>query len=119
MLKFTCSTLCALAVLPLLRDVAFAQSYPPKPIRLVTYAAGGGNDFAARVLAQALAGPLGQPVIVDNRGGGVIPGDTVAKAAPDGHTLLVAGNIYTIGHLLQETPYDPIRDFEPISRIST
>ena len=66
------------------------QDYPNKPIRIVTAALGGGSDFAARLIAQGISGPLGQPVIVDNRGG-VVPGEIVAKAPPDGYTLLVAG----------------------------
>ena len=94
-----------------------AQTYPSKPVRITTYSVGGSNDFAARLLADGLAGPLGQPVVVDNRAGSVIPGEVVSKAPPDGYTILVAGGIFTILHLLQETPYDPIRDFAQISLI--
>ncbi len=95
----------------------YGQDYPIKPVRIVTSSPGGGNDFAARLLAQGLAGPLGQQVLVENRPSGVIPGDTVAKAAPDGYTLLLAASILWIGPLLQATPYDPVRDFSAIAML--
>src|SRR5690349_19792418 len=78
----------------------FGQSYPSKPIRIVTTPAGTGTDFQSRLVAQEIAGPLGQPVVIDNRPSGVIPGDTVAKAQPDGYTLLWAGGVFMIGSLL-------------------
>ena len=71
----------------------------------------------ARLIAQGISGPLGQPVIVDNRASGIIPGEIVAKAPPDGYTLLVGGGSLWIAPLLQKTPYDPVRDFSPISLI--
>src|ERR1700704_2130344 len=80
----------SMGALALSGGIASAQDFPAKPIRIVTAEAGGGNDFAARVVAQGLGG-LGQPVIVENRPSGVIPGAIVAKAAPDGHTLLAYG----------------------------
>jgi tripartite-type tricarboxylate transporter receptor subunit TctC len=95
---------------------AFAQSYPTRPIRIVTSPAGGGNDFPARLLSRALAAPLGQPLIVDNRAT-VLIADIVAKAPPDGHTLLVTGSAHWIGPLLEKTSYDPLRDFAPITLI--
>lgn len=94
---------------------ASGQAYPNKPIRLVTAAAGGNNDGTARIVAQGLSGPLGQPLIVDNRPNGVIPGEIVSKAAPDGYTLLVYNNGFWLGPLLLKSPYDPVRDFLPIS----
>ena len=94
---------------------ACAQAYPNKPIRLVTAAAGGNNDGTARIIAQGVSGALGQPMIVDNRPNGVIPGEIVAKAAPDGYTLLVYNNGFWLGPLLLKSPYDPVRDFLPIS----
>jgi tripartite-type tricarboxylate transporter receptor subunit TctC len=96
---------------------AYAQSYPTRPVRIVTSPAGGGNDFAARLIATGLSTALGQQVIVDNRAGGVVPGDVAARSKPDGYTLLVAGGTFTIGPLLEKTPYDPIRDFEPLTLV--
>lgn len=93
---------------------AVAQTYPHKPIRIVTSPPGGGNDFAARVIAQGLAGSLGQQVIVVNRSG-VIPAETVAKASPDGYTMLLAAGNLWITPLLQKTTYDPLLDFSPIT----
>jgi tripartite-type tricarboxylate transporter receptor subunit TctC len=94
---------------------AHAQSYPSKPIRIVTAGIGGGNDWLSRVIAQGISGPLGQSVVVDNRGGGVIPGEVVSRAAPDGYTLLVMSSSLWIGELLRKTPYDVRRDFVPIT----
>ena len=70
--------------------IAHAQTYPNEVIRIVTCNPGGSYDLAARLLAQGLTGPLGQPVTVDNRGGGMVPIEVAAKSAPDGYTLLVA-----------------------------
>lgn len=95
--------------------VASGQAYPNKPIRIVTAAAGGNNDGSARIIAQGISGPLGQPMIVDNRPNGVIPGEIVSRAAPDGYTLLVYNNGFWLGPLLLKSPYDPVRDFLPIS----
>ena len=94
---------------------ASGQAYPNKPIRIVTSAAGGNNDVSARITAQGISGPLGQPVIVDNRPNGVIPGEIVSRAAPDGYTLLVYNNGFWLGPLLLKSPYDPVRDFLPIT----
>jgi len=97
---------------------ASGQDYPRKPIRLVTAEPGGGNDFAARLIVQGLGGSLGQPMIVDNRGGagGIIAADIVAKAQPDGYTLLLyANNIWIIPLLRSNAPFDVIRDFAPIT----
>jgi len=102
---------------------AHAQGYPTKPVRLVVpFAAGGSTDIIARVLAQKLNELWGQPVIVDNRAGGstVIGTEIVAKAPPDGHTLLVTPAPFTIVPSLNaKLPYDPQRDFEPITLINT
>ena len=95
---------------------AFAQSYPSKPVRIVTSPAGGGNDFPARLIARALSAPLGQQVIVDNRPT-ILIADIVAKAPPDGYTLLVTGSAHWIGPLVDKVTYDPIRDFAPITLI--
>jgi tripartite-type tricarboxylate transporter receptor subunit TctC len=96
---------------------ASAQSYPVKPLRVITAEPGGGNDFAARVIGQAVAPKLGQPWIVDNRGGagGAIAAEAVARAPPDGYTLLVyAGNVWTMPLLRKNLRYE-VRDFAPVT----
>jgi tripartite-type tricarboxylate transporter receptor subunit TctC len=99
--------------------IVSAQDFPTRPIRIVSAEVGGGNDFAARVVAQGLVG-LGQPVIVENRPSGVIPGSIVAKAPPDGHTLLAYGVSLWIAPLLQDgLPYDPVRDFAPVTLVAS
>ena len=108
----------AVASCALASSIAFAQSYPTKPIRVVTSEPGGGNDFAARTIGQAVAPKLGQPWVVDNRGGagGAIAAEAVARAPADGYTLLVyAANIWYIPLMRSNVPYDPIRDFAPIT----
>jgi tripartite-type tricarboxylate transporter receptor subunit TctC len=103
---------------------AVAQSnYPNRPVRLVvTFPAGGGIDIIARAVAQKLADQFGQQFVVDNRagGGGVIGTEIVARAAADGHTLLVStGAGFIINPLLHpRLPYDPFRDFAPVSLLA-
>jgi tripartite-type tricarboxylate transporter receptor subunit TctC len=99
---------------------ASAQDYPSKPVRIVVpYAAGGNADILGRTLAQKLTDALKQPFVVENRGGanGGIGTDLVAKAAPDGYTLLVtaSGPITVNPTLYKSVPYDPVKDFAPIS----
>jgi tripartite-type tricarboxylate transporter receptor subunit TctC len=112
-----------LAGLLLLAATAFAQDYPSRPIRLiVTVPPGGAADFIARLVGGKLSESLGQPVLVENRGGagGTIAADAVAKAAPDGYTLL-QNSITTHGvgpHLYSKLPYDPVRDFAPVSGLA-
>jgi tripartite-type tricarboxylate transporter receptor subunit TctC len=88
-----------------------AQEYPVKPVRIVAIGPGGTVDFAARLIAQGLAAHLGQQVVVENRPSGVIPGDIVAKSAPDGYTLLVSGGNHWTLPLLQSAPYDAYQGF--------
>lgn len=100
---------------------AWSQGYPVKPVRIITAEPGGGNDFAARVLAQGLTRSLGQQFIIENRGGagGAIAAETAAKAAPDGHSLLLyAGNVWTIPLLRRNVPYDFVADFAPVTWIA-
>ncbi len=103
---------------------ACAQSYPAKPIRLlVPQAPGGGNDTIARMIAQKLTGSLKQQVVVDNRAGagGLIAAEAVAKSPPDGYTLLLA-NVATmaiIPNVQKKVPYDPVKDFAPVSLIAS
>jgi tripartite-type tricarboxylate transporter receptor subunit TctC len=103
---------------------ALAQAdYPNRPIRLiVTVPPGGAADFIARLVGAKLAESLGQAVLVENRGGagGTIATDAVAKAAPDGYTLL-QNSITTHGvgpHLYSKLPYDPVKDFAPVSGLA-
>lgn len=98
---------------------ALAQDYPTKPIRVITSGVGGGTDFTSRLLAQGLPELLGQQVIVENRASSVITGELVAKAPPDGYTLLTAANSLWHGPLLQTVNYDPIKDFSPVSLLVT
>jgi tripartite-type tricarboxylate transporter receptor subunit TctC len=95
-----------------------AQNYPNMPIRIVTSEAGGGNDVQARLVAQGLAGALGEQVVVENRPSGVIPGEVVSKAPPNGYTLLLYNNTLWIGPLLQNTPYDVVRDLAPVTSVA-
>lgn len=97
---------------------ASGQDYPNKPLRIVTATAGGGGDFVARIIAQGISGPLGQPVIIDNRAAGFTPGLIASQALPDGYTLLVTGTNHYVSTLLRPAPYDPIKDFSSISIIS-
>jgi tripartite-type tricarboxylate transporter receptor subunit TctC len=101
---------------------ATTPAYPTKPLRvIVPQSAGGSTDLAARVVTQRLTEALGQPIVVDNRpGAGSLNGtETVAKAAPDGYTLLAVAASFTINPSLHERlPFDPIRDFSPITRFA-
>ena len=95
-----------------------AQAYPTKPIRVITTEAGGGGDFAGRLIAQAISPRLGQPVIVENRPL-FFATESAAKAQPDGYSLLLNGLIVWIQPLLQSVPWDTVRDFSPVTQIST
>lgn len=107
----------------LIAGIVQAQSYPGKTVRLIVpFAAGGSTDVIARVLAPKLSEAWGQQVIVDNRPGGntTIGTDIVAKSAPDGHTLLVTPAPFTVvPSVMTKLPYDPAKDFEPITLINT
>ena len=118
-MRFLVAALLLLAALP-----AVAQTFPTKLVRLVVaFPPGGTNDAIARLLAQRLGEQWPQPVIVDNRpgAGGSIGSDLVARAEPDGHTLLVTppGPITTNGLLYKSLPYDPQAAFAPITLLST
>ncbi len=92
-----------------------AQEFPHKPIRIYANQPGGIFDFMARLFAQGATGFLGQTVIVDNRPGNIIPAEIVAKAPPDGYSLLSHGVALATGALMQKMPYDPLTDFAAIS----
>jgi tripartite-type tricarboxylate transporter receptor subunit TctC len=101
---------------------ALAQAYPNRAVKVVVpWPPGQATDIAARIVAEKLQAALGQPFVVENRpgAGGSIGSDVVAKAAPDGYTLLAAssGPISIMPHL-QKTPYDPAKDFAPVSLIA-
>src|SRR4051812_3763725 len=100
---------------------AQGQPWPNRPIRMmVGYAAGGGVDAMARMLSARLPALLGQQVVVENRAGatGAIAADAVAKAAPDGYTLLVGETAMLIApHLGQKLPFDPIASFTPVAAV--
>jgi tripartite-type tricarboxylate transporter receptor subunit TctC len=103
------------ALLMLGSTAASAQDFPSKPIRITAAAPGGGSDFAARVIAQGLTDSLGRQVIVDNRPNGVLAVETAAKAPPDGYTLLVENTGFWVGPLLRKLPYEPFKDFLPVT----
>ncbi|NUA27756.1 tripartite tricarboxylate transporter substrate binding protein [Cupriavidus basilensis] len=109
------------ATLSLAASAASAQTYPAKPIRLVVpYAAGGAVDIVARSVGQKMSVLLKQPIIVDNRPGAStnIGMEAVAKAAPDGYTIMMASNsLATNAALFAKLPFDPARDFTPVARV--
>ena len=99
-----------------------AQTYPTRPIKLlVAYPPGGASDLIARLVADVMAKRLGQPVVVENRGGanGNLAGEAVAHAAPDGYTLLLGpSSVFTINpHLYAKMPFDPLKDLLPIASL--
>lgn len=110
------------AALVLVPAVAFAQAWPEKSIRLVVpFPAGGPTDIIARVVGQAMTDALGQPVVIDNRGGagGVTGTDQVAKAAPDGYTIaLTSAGALSISPSLQRMPYNSTRDLIPVTLVA-
>src|SRR3954471_6973867 len=97
-----------------------AQGYPSKPVRwVVPYTGGGITDVVTRVVTQKMQGPLGQPIVVDNRPGAnsILGADIVAKAPPDGYTILtvIAAHAANATLYAGKAPYDPVRSFAPIS----
>ena len=101
---------------------AFAQTYPNKPVRMIVgFPPGGGTDVVARVISQKLSEWYGQTVVVENRAGatGTIGADVLAKSTPDGYTLMMGhANSHAIApNLMAKLPYDPIKDFAPVSYV--
>ncbi len=97
---------------------AYAQAWPSKPVRLVvSYPPGGTVDAVARIVAPRLSAKLGQPVVIDNRGGagGAIGGDLVAKSAPDGYTVLLDASNHAQNPALRKMPFDTLRELAPVS----
>lgn len=113
----------SMAASSLVANVAWAQSFPSKPIKIVVpFGAGGVADLTARALAQKLTESLGQSVIVDNKpsAGGIVAGDLVAKADADGYTLLLMSNGTAVSTgLFKSLPFDAQKDFAPISTLAT
>ncbi len=97
---------------------ACAQDYPNRPIRFLTTGIGGSTDLAARTVAQGLTDSVGWTVVVDNRGSTIVSSDMVAKAPPDGYTILVITDGLWRGPLFQKMPFDPVKDFAPITLVS-
>lgn len=113
-----------IAALSLVTAAAFAQSYPDKPVKLIVpFPPGGPTDGMARIIGQKLAETWKQPVIIDNRGGagGVIAAEAASKAPADGYTVFFAttGTQAINPSLYEKLPYDPIKDFAPISLVAT
>jgi tripartite-type tricarboxylate transporter receptor subunit TctC len=101
---------------------ASAQPYPSRPVRIVVpVSAGGGVDSLARLVGQHFNAVWGQPFIVDNRSGagGTIGVDIVARAAADGYTLLVSSSSLVTNAAIRQVRYDPIRDFQPVTKLTT
>ena len=115
--RYTIRLLCCV-ILILIAGAATGQSYPNKPIRLVTGGVGGGADFVARLYAQGLSASVGQQVIVDNRASNISP-QVAAKSPPDGYTLLVGTGGLWLSPFMQATTVDPLRDFATITILAT
>jgi hypothetical protein len=107
-------SLCAFLLGAIATTISSAQEFPTRPIRVITGGVGGSNDFAARSIAQGLTSTFGWQTVVDNRGA-TIAIELAAKAQPDGYTILVAGSSFIVGALMHNTPYDPAKDFTPIT----
>ncbi len=121
--KLRMSTIAAAIGLSLLSTATFAQSYPTKPVKLVLpYSPGGVVDFIGRTLAQHVGDALGQPVVAENRpgAGGIVGTDVVARAQPDGYTLLLMDPAIVINPTLQESvPYDLFKQLDTVSVVSS
>ena len=110
--------------LSLAANLTFAQAYPSKPIKMIVpFPAGGTTDIVARIVAQRMSESMGQPVLVDNRGGagGAIGADLVAKAAPDGYTILMHNITFPLSSVAQalnnRSPFNVDTDFAGVSKI--
>ena len=115
-------TLALACLVPASLPGAHAQGYPSKPVRIIVpYPAGGGIDVMSRLIGQRVAQRLGQSVVVENKPGAgtLVAAETVARAAADGHTLLITtdATITINPHLYAKLPYDPVKDFAPITQL--
>jgi tripartite-type tricarboxylate transporter receptor subunit TctC len=114
------SAMLTLLATSLMREVAAAESYPGRPVRLIVpYAPGGNADIVGRIVAEGLTSRLGQQVIVDNRPGGasIIGTELAVKAPPDGYTLLLVASTIAVNPSLTKLPYDTLKDLVPISLV--
>jgi tripartite-type tricarboxylate transporter receptor subunit TctC len=117
------AVLAALTLLPAGVGAQATDGYPAKPIRFILpFPPGGGTDILGRLLSERLAARLGQPVVIENRGGagGNVGAEAAAKSAPDGYTIvLVAPSLAISPSLYSKLPYDPVKDFSPVSLVAT
>src|SRR5436190_10242455 len=111
----------ALAVIVCARAESYAQTYPVKPVQIVVpFAVGGAADTTVRIVAQKLGERMGQPFVVENKpsAGGIVAAQSVAQAKPDGHTLLLVSNGTAVSvSLFKSLPFDPVKDFAPVSTL--
>jgi len=116
--RFVAGMVVAIA-LAVVTGAVSSQAYPVKPIRILATGVGSGGDFAARLIAQGVSPALGQQIIVDNRGSGNLPAEIVSKSPPDGYTLCLSAAPLWITPFLRQTPYDPVKDFTPVTLVVT
>jgi tripartite-type tricarboxylate transporter receptor subunit TctC len=112
----------AVLLMLVLPATAAAQAYPQRPVRVVVpVSAGGGVDSLARLIGQHFHALWGQPFVIDNRpgAGGSLGAEIVGRAVPDGYTLMVSSSSYVTNAAIREVRYDPIRDFQPITKLTT
>jgi tripartite-type tricarboxylate transporter receptor subunit TctC len=107
---------CCMAAIATAGGAAAPPEFPARPIRLLASGVGGAGDFTSRLIGPHLAARLGQPVVVDNRPGGVTPGQILVGAQPDGHTLMMVGAVIWLSPFMRSSvPFDPVRDFAPVT----
>jgi len=122
MIAITARNLGFVALVAINITAAHGQGYPERPVRIVVpVPAGGGVDSIARIVAQHLNAVWGQPFIVDNRpgAGGSLGAEIVSRATPDGYTLMVSSSSYVTNAAVRKVRYDPVRDFTPITKLTT
>ncbi len=123
MLRRVFGVLVTLAIVfPLAATVAVADSYPHKPVRLIIpFAPGGSNDIVGRLIAAKLSERLDKQVVVDNRAGagGILGTEMVAKAEPDGYTLLIISSAYAVSPAVYKLPFDPAKAFVPVAKLGS